>query len=336
MDHSTAASLLYGEDCAEITSDHLSPPLDEESITTLLETESDHVPEKDYLHRCRQRLVNMTARLDAVNWILKVHAYYQFHPVTAFLSINYLDRFLSRTSLPVMKIQKLIIFYLYIHKIMKLFLQRENGWVFQLVSVACLSIAAKMEEPEVPLLMDLQLFEPKFMFQPKTIQRMELWVMNNLNWKLHSVTPFDYLHYFITNLPSSSETRARGMKRLFFTASDLIISTTRVIEFLGFAPSTIAAAAVICSTAIVLGDAPLPHSFHHRVNEEMVKWCEQLMEEHVVDTCHDKDKRGEVASPVGVLDAPICSSCDMSSDRNHQFEEAESLIKRLRSPAYDV
>ncbi|OIW12851.1 hypothetical protein TanjilG_24784 [Lupinus angustifolius] len=323
LDHSAAASLLYGGDSDEIFSDHLSPPLDEATITSLIETETDHMPEKDYLHRCRQRLVNMTARLDAVNWILKVHAYYQFRPVTAFLCINYLDRFLSRTSLP-----------------------RENGWVFQLVSVACLSVAAKMEELEVPLLMDLQLFEPRFIFQPKTIQRMELWVMSNLNWRLHSVTPFDYLHYFITNLPSSSssssETQVQVLNRLFFTASDLIISTTRVIEFLGFAPSTIAAAAVICSTAIVLGDAPLHLSFHHRLNKEMVKCCQKLMEEHVVDTCPHKDNRADVASPVGVLDAPICSSCDMSSDINNhvsaidQFEETESLIKRLQSYAFDV
>ncbi|KAE9611681.1 putative cyclin [Lupinus albus] len=296
LDHSTAANLPYGEDSGEIFSDHLSPPVDEATITSLIETEINHMPEGDYLHRCRHRLVNMTARLDAVNWILKVHACYQFRPVTAFLSINYLDRFLSCTSLP-----------------------RENGWEFQLVSVACFSLAAKMEEPEVPYLMDLQLFEPRFVIQPKMIQRMELWVMANLNWSLHSVTPFDYLHYFITNLPSSSssKTETQLMNRLFFTASDLIISTVRVIDFLGFAPSTIAAAAVLCSTAIVLGQAPLPHSFHRRLNNEMVKCCQQLMEEHIVDTCPHKEDRVEVASPVGVLDAPSCSSCDMSSDRNN-------------------
>lgn len=32
---------------------------------------------------------------------MQVHAFYHFRPVTAFLSVNYLDRFLSLTSLPV-------------------------------------------------------------------------------------------------------------------------------------------------------------------------------------------------------------------------------------------
>lgn len=33
-----------------------------------------------------------------------------------------------------------------------------NGWPLQLLSVACLSLAAKMEEPLVPSLLDLQVF----------------------------------------------------------------------------------------------------------------------------------------------------------------------------------
>lgn len=37
-----------------------------------------------------------------------------------------------------------------------LMFQQENGWPMQLLSVACLSLAAKMEEPLVPSLLDLQ------------------------------------------------------------------------------------------------------------------------------------------------------------------------------------
>lgn len=105
-------------------------------------------------------------------------------------------------------------------------LQKENRWPFQLLSVACLSLAAKMEEPDVPLLLDLQIFEPRFVFEPKAVQRMELWVMENLKWRLRSVTPFDYLHYFISKLPSSSF--APGFfTRVFSASSDLILRTTR-------------------------------------------------------------------------------------------------------------
>jgi hypothetical protein len=37
-------------------------------------------------------------------------------------------------------------------------LQQTDGWPWQLLSVACLSLAAKMEEPLVPSLLDLQVF----------------------------------------------------------------------------------------------------------------------------------------------------------------------------------
>ncbi|KAK7343532.1 hypothetical protein VNO77_12333 [Canavalia gladiata] len=324
-DPSTAGNLFCGEDVGQVISDYPPPEslpadYDEETIATLIETETHHMPEKGYLRRCRDRYIDITARLDAINWILKVHAFYQFRPVTAFLSVNYLDRFLSCSSLP-----------------------RPSGWAFQLLSVACLSLAAKMEEPNVPLLLDLQLFEPRFVFEPKTVQRMELWVMSNLNWRLRSVTPFDYLHHFISNLPSSSE----SVNRFFSTASDLILSTTRVIDFLGFAPSTVAAAAVLCSAArdIVSPNAQLPSCFHGRVNKEMVRCCHQLMEEYVVDTCPascNKERIPEPAppsSPIGVLDAASCVSCDTRSDRNNtasSAELAEPSNKRLRSSAPDV
>jgi hypothetical protein len=35
-------------------------------------------------------------------------------------------------------------------------LQQGKAWMLQLLSVACLSLAAKMEETEVPILLDLQ------------------------------------------------------------------------------------------------------------------------------------------------------------------------------------
>ncbi|KAL2561785.1 hypothetical protein AAZV13_20G101800 [Glycine max] len=269
---------LCTEDASEVTSDHHHPPSpfpdsDEAAIAGLLDAETHHMPEKDYLRRCRDRSVDVTARLDAVNWILKVHAFYEFSPVTAFLSVNYLDRFLSRCSLP-----------------------------------------------------------PKFVFEPKTVQRMELWVMSNLKWRLRSVTPFDYLHYFFTKLPSSSS-------QSITTASNLILSTTRVINFLGFAPSTVAAAAVQCSA-----NGQLPLSFHDRLNSEMVRCCHQLMEEYVVDTCPASIKvriteAAAPSSPVGVLDAATCGSCDTPSERNFAGsaeEQAEPPNKRLRSSASDA
>lgn len=73
------------------------------------------------------------ARREAVDWMLKVNAHYGFSALTAILAINYLDRFLT-----------------------SLHFQRDKPWMIQLVAVACLSLAAKVEETQVPLLLDFQ------------------------------------------------------------------------------------------------------------------------------------------------------------------------------------
>lgn len=100
---------------------------------------------------------------------------------------------------------------------------QETGWPFQLLSIACLSLAAKMEEINIPWLLDLQMLEPVYLFEPKTIQRMELLVLATLNWRLRSVTPFDYLHYFISMLPSASD----SVSTVYSVASSIIVNTTR-------------------------------------------------------------------------------------------------------------
>ncbi|WCJ17998.1 CYCLIN D1 1 [Euphorbia peplus] len=287
------------------------------NVNRLIDSESCFLPSSDYFHRCRDRLVGATARQDSITWILKVRAYYKFRPATVFLTINYLDRFLSTHSLPA------------------------NGWPFQLLSVACLSLAAKMEEVHVPLLQDLQILEPGFIFEPKTVQRMELHVMANLNWRLRSITPFDYLDYFISKLHSYLEPEIYN--RVFAASSDLILSTTRVINFLGFRPSTIAAASVLYAAGEILQVPPTDgHLFHEKINKEMVRSCHQLMEEYLIDTCPSarlKDSTAEPSSapssPVGVLDAAGCRSCD-TCENPSQVEEAEQLAKRPRSSTSDV
>eukprot|EP00249_Psilotum_nudum_P005242 c18694_g3_i2 orf=481-927(+) len=73
----------------------------DESIALLAEQESNHMPQAGYLQMFQDRTLDARARQNAVSWILKVQAHYNFGPLTAALSVNYLDRFLSRHQLPV-------------------------------------------------------------------------------------------------------------------------------------------------------------------------------------------------------------------------------------------
>ncbi|KAK2974466.1 hypothetical protein RJ640_018631 [Escallonia rubra] len=251
---------------------------------------------------------------------MQVHAHHHFRPVTALLSINYFDRFLSAHSLPA---------------------QQANGWPFQLLAVACLSLAAKMEEPYVPVLIDLQVSEPRFVFESKTVRRMELFVMAKLYWRLHSVTPFDYLDYFTHKIPYSNS-QPNPFTHIFSTSSDLIINTTRVIDFLDFSPSIVAAAAVISAAG---EGVVVPEDFYRRIDKEVVKSCHLLMEEYLVDTCQlpkpEIIESPPPPSPAGVIDAAACASCDTRSENplsgsGSGSGQVEPPSKRLRFAAPDV
>nr|GMD87673.1 cyclin-D3-1-like [Ipomoea batatas] len=117
------------------------------------------------------------ARTEAVHWILKVTSYYGFSALTPILAVNYLDRFLSTLDY-----------------------KKDEPWMIQLAAVTCLSLAAKVEEIHVPLLLDFQVEDAKYVFEAKTIQRMELLVLSTLKWRMNPVTPLSFLDHIIRRL----------------------------------------------------------------------------------------------------------------------------------------
>uniref|UniRef100_A0A7N0ZQ96 Cyclin N-terminal domain-containing protein n=1 Tax=Kalanchoe fedtschenkoi TaxID=63787 RepID=A0A7N0ZQ96_KALFE len=120
------------------------------------------------------------SRHGAVDWILKVRSFYSFSALTALLAVNYLDRFIF------LSLQQSF--------------QREKPWMTQLAAVACLSLAAKVEEVHVPLLLDLQVVEAEHVFEAKTIQKMEILVLSTLGWKMSPVNPLTFLDQFTSKL----------------------------------------------------------------------------------------------------------------------------------------
>ncbi|OEL23944.1 Cyclin-D2-1 [Dichanthelium oligosanthes] len=71
------------------------------SFAELIGGEADYSPRPDYPDRLRSRSIDPAARAESVAWILKVQEYYGFLPLTAYLAVNYMDRFLSLHRLPV-------------------------------------------------------------------------------------------------------------------------------------------------------------------------------------------------------------------------------------------
>ncbi|KAL5074676.1 hypothetical protein RYX36_013660 [Vicia faba] len=158
-----------------------------------------------------------SARLNAINWIFKITEALDFHFQTAYLSVTYLDQFLT-----------------------KRYIDAEKNWAIRLLSIACLSLAAKMEECNVPELSKFQL-EDCYFFQGEVVQKMELLVLTTLDWNMSIITPFSFLSYFVKKFSNDS-------------VSNLIVSNTMQPIFTvimeGFnlmdhKPSVVAAAATL-------------------------------------------------------------------------------------------
>lgn len=120
---------------------------DDEELISLSSKESPNP-----LHESlRAKPALLGARAEAVEWILEAQAHHGFSVPTAVLAVNCLDRFLS-----------------------SLRLDTDKPWMSQLAAVACLSLAAKVEETQVPLLLDIQ-------------------VRSNFHWQ--KMIFFFFLHY---------------------------------------------------------------------------------------------------------------------------------------------
>ncbi|KAL8550445.1 hypothetical protein ACS0TY_009034 [Phlomoides rotata] len=239
-----------GEDYSpEYSSDFDSPPPHaDESIAGLLEDERDL---SGIINHSNHQPIDASVRTESVAWILKVQRYYGFQPLTAYLSVNYFDRFLYSRRL-----------------------QKMSGWPLQLLSVACLSLAAKMEEPLVPSLLDLQVEGAKLIFEPRTVQRMELLVLSVLDWRLRSISPFCYFHFFALKIDPS------GTYTDFLTtrAKEIIFLTIQESSFLECRPSCIAAATIL----IAANDLP---KFSFITAQHAESWCDGLHKDDII-TCH--------------------------------------------------
>lgn len=265
------------------------PPQSDECLNLLIEREEEHIPREDYAKRLASGGLNIAIRTDAIDWILKVHAYYNFGPLSAYLSVNYLDRFLSSYELP-----------------------QGKTWMTQLLSVACLSLAAKMEEEVVPLLLDLQVGEAKFVFEARTIQRMELLLLSTLKWRMQAVTPFSFMEYFLCKLNGGNLPPELSISR----AVELILSTIKGIGFLSFKPSEIAAAAALwVNGAANALEVENTITYFNKIDKERVLRCYAVMQGEIMMTCaestNNKNWISSVTympqSPIGVLEAACLS-----------------------------
>ncbi|KAH0976892.1 hypothetical protein GBA52_026611 [Prunus armeniaca] len=261
------------------------------------------------------------ARREAVLWMLKVNAHYGFTALTAILAINYFDRFIS-----------------------SLRFQRDKPWMVQLVAVTCLSLAAKVEETQVPLLLDLQVVDTKYVFEAKTIQRMELLVLSTLQWKMHPVTPLSFLDHIIRRLGLKTLLHWEFLKR----CERLLLSVVVDSRFIGYLPSVLATATMMRVIDHVEPCNAMEYQNQLlgvlKISKEKVNDCYSLILE--LSKAYDcgynnphKRKHEQIpGSPSGVIDAYFSydeSSNDSWAVGSSISSSPEPLLKRSRAAEKD-
>ncbi|KAF3678907.1 putative 6-phosphofructokinase 5, chloroplastic-like [Capsicum annuum] len=281
-------SLDIGEKNDEITSKDLSfiengsgsdglidlPILSEERFSFMVKKEIDFLPKDDYLKRLRSGDLFLSVRKEAVDWIWKAYMHYGFRERTFCLSMNYLDRALSLYESPPSK-----------------------SWTVQLLAVACLSLAAKVEEISVPLLTELQVGDPKFLFGGISIQRMELLILRTLKWRMQAYTPCTFIDYFVRKMNDDQIPSGH----LISKSMQLILSSIRGIDFLEFRTSEIAAAVAISVSKEMLAkyiDKAMPCYFIHVQKDRVLKCLELIQDLPLVS-----GTMPTAQSPNGVLEA---------------------------------
>ncbi|CAK7329939.1 unnamed protein product [Dovyalis caffra] len=237
------------------------------------------------------------ARQEAVDWILKVIAHYGFSALTSILAINYLDRFLVSPC----------------------YQNDSRPWMIQIVAVTCLSLAAKVEEIHVPLLLDLQVEDTKYVFEAKTIQRMELLVLSTLKWKMHPVTPLSFLDHIIRRLGLKTNVHWEFLRR----CEHLLLSVVSDSRSVSYLPSVLATATMMHVIDQVETFNPIDYQNQLlgvlQITKEKVNGCYGLIFELLSRTkanANSKSKKRKFepmpSSPSGVIDAFF--GCDSSND----------------------
>nr|XP_043616507.1 cyclin-D3-3 [Erigeron canadensis] len=271
-------------------------------------------------------------RQECVDWMVKVCSHYGFVAKTTILAVDYFDRFLITSSF-----------------------QNDNNkpWMYQLVAVASLSLAAKVEEIQAPLLLDLQIEGTKFVFESKTIMKMELLVLSSLEWKMNPVTPLSFFDYIMRRLNLMTHNLQYEFLR---RCERILLSVINDSRFQGFLPSVMAASIMCIVSKEIEPDNVLDYQNQLMrlldISEENLAVCSKFITDvsHNHGSCyfptHKRRYSSVPGSPSGVVDAYFSSdnsnnswaiASSVSSSPEPPFKKNRALEQQMRlTPANRV
>ncbi|XP_047310700.1 cyclin-A2-4-like [Impatiens glandulifera] len=171
------------------------------------------MPFMSYMEKM-QKDVTPTMRGILVDWLVEVTEEFKLVPDTLYLTVNFIDRFLSRNCMDRQRLQ--------------------------LLGITCMLIASKYEEVCSPRV-DEFCFITDSTYTREEVLTMEKQVLNLLNFQLSAPTPKTFLRRFLRAAHALNNAPSLELE---FLANYLTELTLVDYEFLKFIPSMIAAAAV--------------------------------------------------------------------------------------------
>lgn len=210
--------------------------------TLLYMGEERSLPRHDYMEG--QRDINGKMRAILVDWLVEVHLKYRLQPETLFLTVNLIDRYLSRATV-----------------------ERRR---LQLVGVVAMFIAAKFEEIHPPEVGDFVYISDNAYTKEEVLQ-MECSMLTVLAFNICCPT----VAHFLERLVRANECD-EVHRRTAQYASELALLDIRLVRF---PPSHIAAAALLLSNELLGRSPPWPAAMalYARKEEHELRECANEM-----------------------------------------------------------
>ncbi|KAL1924607.1 uncharacterized protein VTP21DRAFT_4261 [Calcarisporiella thermophila] len=176
----------------------------------LRKLELETMPDPNYMDRQKELAWKMRGIL--VDWLIEVHAKFKLLPETLFLTVNIIDRFLSRKEVSLVKLQ--------------------------LVGITAMFIAAKYEEIVAPSIQNF-LYMVDSSYSDEEILKAERYVLQVLGFRLCYPNPMNFLRRVSKADNYDIQTRTVAKYLLEIPLLDH--------QFLKYPPSILAAAAMLLS-----------------------------------------------------------------------------------------
>lgn len=190
----------------------------EEAFKACLEKEVSSSPESNYAKYLHSNNL-IFPRSRVIQWFIKCRSRFNLSFGTLFSAVNYLDRFVS--------------------------ICKCNDWeycMFELLSIACLSIAIKFNEMASLSFHEIQVEGLKYSFESNVILKMEMILLKALGWRLNAVTSYSF-----AEMVDIDFLEPHLYDKFISQVTEFLVQATLDQKMLEFRPSIVGISALWCT-----------------------------------------------------------------------------------------